>query len=186
MLAARRRYEPLQLLGRGGMAEVHLARAIGPLGLQKIVVLKRVLPALAKSEEFVRMFLEEARLALRLDHPNIVQVFDVDEADGVVFYAMEFLHGRDLRQIVTRLVERGARLSLEQALSIMIPVCAALHYAHERADERGRPLSIVHRDITPHNVFIRYDGVVKVIDFGIAKAADRLERTAAGVLKGKL
>src|SRR5262245_25882286 len=126
-----KKYEILHPLATGGMAEVHLARTTGPEGIEKLLVIKRLLPELAQNKQFVRMFLDEARLAVALDHVNIVQVYDVDEVDGAVFYAMEFLHGRDVRQIARRLRARGIRLPLEQALAILIPTCAALHYAHE-------------------------------------------------------
>jgi serine/threonine protein kinase len=133
------------------------------------------------------MFLDEARIAASLHHSNIVQVHEVDEADGVVFYAMEFLHGHDVRSILRQSSRKGVEggIPLEHALAIILGVCAGLHYAHERVGPDGQPLHIVHRDVSPHNVFVTFDGGVKVIDFGIAQAANRLSRTQYGTLKGK-
>lgn len=166
------------------MAEVHLARTIGPLGIDKLLVIKRLLPEFAANGQFVRQFLNEARLSVALDHPNIVQVYDVDEVDGTVFYAMELLHGRDVRHLVRSAPAKP--IPLEQALAIVIAACAGLHYAHEKKGPNGEAMGIVHRDISPHNLFVRFDGSVKVIDFGIAKALHNHDRTATGdFLKGK-
>ena len=167
------------------MAEIHLARAVGIEGFEKLVVLKRILPQYADNEEFVQMFLDEARLAATLHHSNVVQVFDIGCVDGQYFLAMEFLHGQDGRQLMKAVTSAGKLLPLENALAIMVGVCAGLHYAHTRVVD-GKPLNLVHRDISPQNVFITYDGGVKLLDFGIARASSRLNETRGGTLKGKI
>jgi eukaryotic-like serine/threonine-protein kinase len=178
------RYEVLRRIAKGGMAELFLARQVGAAGIEKLVVCKRILPELAGDAEFVRMFLDEARLAAGLHHSNVVQVYDIGEAEDGYFFAMEYLHGEDLRHVMRAL--EPERMPLEHALSIALGVCAGLHYAHERAGSDGKPLGIVHRDVSPHNVFLTWDGGVKVLDFGIAKAARRLSETRTGALKGKI
>jgi hypothetical protein len=167
------------------MAEVMLARTTGMGGFEKLFVVKRILPELATNQEFVRMFLDEARIAASLQHPNIVQTFEVDLVDGAVFSAMEFLQGQDVDAIVRRARERGEPIPLEASLAIVQGTAAGLHYAHERRGSDGEPLGIVHRDVSPHNVFVTYDGGVKVIDFGVATAAKKLAQTRFGVVKGK-
>jgi len=180
------KYRLLARLARGGMAEVFLARADGIPGLDRLLVIKRILPELASETEFVRMFLDEARIAATLVHPHIVRVFEVDIADGQVFYVMEHLHGRDVAALLRRLAERGIRLPLDAAIAIGVAVASGLHHAHDRRSPAGEPLHIVHRDVAPGNVLITFDGEVKLIDFGIAKAAGNLNRTRFGLFKGKL
>jgi serine/threonine protein kinase len=179
------KYELLCPLASGGMAQLYLARTTGLAGFEKLVVVKRILPEFATNASFVTMLLDEARIAATLQHANVVQVYDVGSASGTVFFAMEFLHGHDLKTVLARALSRGRRIPLGQAVAIVLSVCSGLHYAHSKTGPRGQPLGIVHRDVSPHNVFSTYDGLVKVIDFGIAKAADRLSRTHSGVLKGK-
>jgi hypothetical protein len=174
-------YEILCRLATGGMANLYLARKSGIGRFEKWVAIKQILPEFAIQADFIRMFLDEARLAASLQHPNTVPVYEVGSADGLVFIVMEFLHGHDVRSIV----QRGP-MSLEHALAITTGVCAGLHDAHEKLGPDGAPLRIVHRDISPHNLFVTFDGVAKVIDFGIAKAADRLNHTRTNTLKGKL
>lgn len=179
------RYQLIRPLAQGGMAEIFLARQSGPAGFEKQVVIKRVLPDLATDREFVNMFLDEARLAARLSHPNIVQTFDFGEADGSFFLAMEYLVGEDLGTIQAALQSHRRAFPSHVAAIVVASACEALHYAHTCLDDSGTPLRIVHRDISPSNIFITYQGVVKVLDFGIAKAAGKLVRTEGGVLKGK-
>jgi len=180
------RYTLIKKIAVGGMAEIYLARVSGLGGFEKNVVLKRILPQLAESEEFFKMFLDEARIAATLQHPNIVTVHDAGEVDGEYFIAMEFLDGADVLAVRRILADRGETLPLEQAILIGSSVAAALHYAHEKRDVDGTPLGIVHRDVTPHNVFLTRDGAVKLVDFGIAKAKGRKSKTTYGTLKGKL
>lgn len=180
------RYQLLKKLAAGGMAEIYLARVTGVGGFAKNVVLKRILPQLAESEQFFRMFLDEARIAATLQHPNVIQVYDAGEVDGQYYIAMEYLDGADLATVRRYLAEHDQKLPLEHITYIAGCVCAGLHYAHEKKDLDGRPLGIVHRDVTPHNIFITRDGGVKLVDFGIAKASNRLSRTTYGTMKGKI
>jgi serine/threonine protein kinase len=181
------RYEILRRLGVGGMGEVYLARATGVEGFEKIVVLKKLLAGLVSADlAFLHMFLDEARIAAGLNHPNIAQVYDMGCEDGEYFYAMEFIHGEDLRAVLRRVDELEQRVPLDQAVTIAVGIAAGLHYAHERNDPNGRPLRIVHRDVSPSNVLISYDGATKIVDFGLAKAVTSQHRTQAGAIKGKL
>jgi serine/threonine protein kinase len=180
------KYEIIRPIATGGMAEIYLARVTGIEGFEKLVVIKRILPHLAEQPEVVRMFLDEVRLAATLHHTNVVQVFDVGAVEGDYFFAMEYLHGEDVSGLMRTLSAAGRGLPLEHALTIMMNVCAGLHYAHEKRGFDGQPLGIVHRDVSPQNVFVTYDGGVKVVDFGIAKAATRSTSTEYGTLKGKI
>jgi serine/threonine protein kinase len=177
------RYTLLRSLGAGGMAELFLARADGIEGFAKLVALKRILPHKATNERFVRMLLNEARLAAGLDHPNIAQVHDIGLDAGEYFFAMEYVHGQDLAHVLHRAPQH--RLHLENALHIAIGVCAGLHCAHIARDATGRALDIVHRDVNPSNVLVSYQGTVKLVDFGVAKAATLVSETREGVIKGK-
>jgi eukaryotic-like serine/threonine-protein kinase len=177
------RYTLLRPLGAGGMAELFLARADGIEGFAKLVALKRILPHKATNERFVRMLLNEARLVAGLDHPNIAQVHDIGLEHGEYFFAMEYVHGQDLARILRRAPHH--KLHLENALHIAIGVCSGLHCAHIARDNTGRPLDIVHRDVSPSNVLISYQGAVKLVDFGVAKAATAVSETREGVIKGK-
>jgi len=179
-------YDLLRRLGSGGMAEVHLARANGIEGFQKLVVLKQILPHLSRDKHFVRMFLEEARLAALLDHPNVVQVFDLGAEDGEYFFTMEFVYGENLSGLLKGLQKVAQPLAFEHVVTIGLGVAAGLHCAHERVGFDGRPLGIVHRDVSPTNVMITYEGGVKVADFGIAKVVTRTDVTRAGTRKGKV
>jgi serine/threonine protein kinase len=179
-------YDLLRRLGAGGMAEVHLARQHALEGFQKLVVLKQVLPHLARDRHFVRMFLEEARLAALLDHPNVVQVFDLGHEGGEFFFTMEFVYGENLQSVVRAMRRAGHAMPFELAVAIAMGVASGLHYAHERVGFDGRPLGIVHRDVSPTNVMITYEGCVKVADFGIAKVVTRTDVTQAGIRKGKV
>lgn len=179
------RYYLLRRLAIGGMAELHLACAEGVAGFQKVVVLKHVLPHLVEDPDFVQLLLNEARLAATLDHPNIVQVTDIGEADGDYFFVMEYLHGRNAREILREAANRGG-LPMEVALAIAIAAASGLHHAHAATDLSGAPLGLVHRDVSPANLLVSYDGAVKLTDFGIAKAVARSTETIGGAVKGKI
>ncbi len=179
------RYEILRPLATGGMAEIFLGRIRGIEGFQKGIVLKRLRPELAANPSFVEMFLDEARLMATLQHSNIVQVFDVGSAGGAYFFSMELLRGEDLRGVVKQGRASGG-LPLDHALFIVASALSGLHHAHEQRGPDGRPLDIVHRDVSPSNIFVTYDGAVKVLDFGIAKTTVQTTQTRAGTLKGKI
>ncbi len=181
-------YGPYLLLDRlamGGMAELFLAKRTGEAGFEKICVVKRVLPHFAESPEFVRMFLDEARLAARLSHPGIIQVFELGKQDASYYIAMEYLAGTDLVGVLRRSLELARPVPVEIALRIGADAAEALHYAHDFADETGRPQGIVHRDISPSNLFVTCQGTVKVLDFGVALGMAREHRTETGLVKGK-
>jgi len=180
------KYEVVHRIACGGMAEIYLARASGIHGFEKYVVLKRILPQYADNEDFVRMFLKEARVAASLDHANIAQVHDIGETSGGTFFTMEYLHGEDLRRVMSQVMRSRQRLPLEHALEIAMRAASGLHFAHERRGPDGRPLGIVHRDISPSNIVVTYDGGVKLVDFGIAKLAADPELSQRQALKGKL
>jgi serine/threonine protein kinase len=184
--AALGKYRPFRRLAVGGMAEIFLAYARSLAGFEKIVVLKRVLPQYAENNEFMQMFLDEARLAATLDHPNIVHVYDIGEHGGSWFFAMEYVHGQSLLKVMRQITAAKRWLPIEQALAIVTGTCAGMHYAHEKIGIDGIPLGIVHRDVSPPNVLISYDGAVKIVDFGIAKAGAARTSTAVGTLKGKI
>jgi len=180
------KYVLLDRLAVGGMAEIFLARQEGLEGFEKTVVIKRIRPHLSKQKSFVQMFLDEARLAAQLNHPNIVQIHELGQVDDSYFIAMEYVFGRDMARIIPKAERMGIGFPLVYALKIASSVCEGLHYAHERSDAWGNPLHIVHRDVTPENVFVSFDGTVKILDFGIAKARGQTGETTAGEIKGKL
>ena len=179
------RYTLIEKLAKGGMAEIWLASLSGPGGFSSRCVIKRILPHLAESEEFVQMFLDEARIASRLHHPNIAQVFDFGEQAGMYFLAMEYVPGQNLRRLCKEAEARHLPLPLPLVVRILIEVAHALGYAHAVRDESGQPLHIIHRDVSPQNILVTPQGGVKLVDFGIARAADQLAHTRTGVLKGK-
>ena len=156
----------------------------GADGFEKDIVIKRILPIHSGNNLFTKMFVDEARIAARLQHPNIVQVFDFDQVDGVYYLAMEYVHGADLSSVMEATANSGENLDLSESLYIVGEIAKALDYAHRRK-HRGRPLDIVHRDVSPHNLLISFEGEVKLTDFGIAKAAERLTQTRDGIVKGK-
>ncbi len=178
------RYRIERRLGKGGMAEVFVARSAGAEGVDKVLVVKRILPSFAKSDRFTAMFVDEAKVAMRLNHPNVVQVYAFEQTGDGFLLAMELVDGVDLGRLVSAARRRGRRLPHGLAAFIVQEVAKGLDYAHGRRDEHGEPLDIVHRDVSPQNVLLTYEGVVKVADFGIAKA--RLVTDDAGVIKGKL
>jgi serine/threonine-protein kinase len=180
------KYQLLAVLGRGGMAEVFLALSRGAMGFDKLAVIKRLRPGMADDESFRRMFLDEARLAARLNHPNVVHTYEAGEHDNVYFIAMEYLEGQSLNKVVREAEKRGTPLSPLMSARIISDALAGLHHAHTLTDFDGRPLGIIHRDISPHNLFVTYEGTTKVVDFGIAKAALSSTETEVGVLKGKV
>ncbi len=177
------RYRIVRRIGIGGMAEVFLARTAGAEGIEKLLVVKRILPTYATSPKFVTMFLEEARIAARLNHPNIVQVYAFEQVEREFLLAMEYVDGLDLAALLRVLRKAGQRLPAKLAAYIVMEVAKGLDYAHRRRDERGLPLDIVHRDISPQNVLISHEGSVKLADFGIARARAMSEET--GTIKGK-
>jgi len=178
-------YQLIKKLATGGMAEVWLAKQTGIEGFNRHVVIKRILPHLAEDPEFVQMFLNEARIASRFNHPNIGQIYDLGEKDGQYYIAMEFIHGEDLGRVMRRAWSTGQWVARHIALRIVADACGGLYYAHTRNDDQGRPLKVVHRDISPQNILISFDGAVKVLDFGIAKASDQVSSTKSGAIKGK-
>ncbi|SEU31823.1 serine/threonine-protein kinase [Stigmatella erecta] len=181
------KYQLIRKLATGGMAEVFLAKAAGPMGFEKTLVLKRILPHLAEEATFVEMFLSEAKLAAQLTHPNIVQIFDFGEADGAYFLAMEYIDGPHLRALVKGARSQGRPLSPVACARLISLACEGLAFAHDFADpQTGEPMGLIHRDISPDNILMSRQGAVKVVDFGIAKAASQSHHTQSGVIKGKL
>lgn len=180
------RYRVVDEIGVGGMASVHLARMDGPGGFQKWVAIKKIHPHLVEDESFVQMFFDEARVAARISHPNVATVFDIGKHDDTYWIAMEYLHGEPLRELMRRTEELGTAMPPEIACRIIADAAEGLHAAHELLGNKGDKLNLVHRDVTPHNLFVTYDGVTKVVDFGIAKFSSRMANTRVGTLKGKL
>ena len=177
------KYRLTRRLARGGMAEVFLATQKGPEGFERQVALKRILPHLADIPQFAEMFLDEARLAAQISHPNIAHIYEFGEQQGTYFIAMEYINGVDLSVVVLDGPRRP--LPLEHGARIIADVCAALHYAHNLKSAAGTSLGLVHRDISPQNILVSFDGAVKMLDFGIAKAVHHAERTQPGIVRGK-
>jgi serine/threonine protein kinase len=179
------KYFLLERINVGGMAEVFRAKAFGVEGFERLVAVKRILPNIAEDKEFIRMFIEEAKLSVQLNHANIAQIFDLGVVDGAYYIALEHVHGRDLRGIFDRCRTAGEAMPVAQACFMVMKVCEGLDYAHNKRDQAGREISLVHRDVSPQNVLVSFEGEVKLIDFGIAKAAGKGSKTQAGILKGK-
>ena len=180
-------YEILEKIASGGMADVYKARRSGVEGFQKIVAIKKILPHLADNEQFIGMFADEAKLAAQLSHPNVVHIHDLGKIDaGGYFIAMEYVDGRDLRAILHSAREVATPMPVPLAIYVASKVASALDYAHRRRDPGGKELAIVHRDVSPQNILISYEGEIKLCDFGIAKAASKASTTQSGALKGKL
>jgi serine/threonine-protein kinase len=180
------RYALHDEIASGGMGTVHLGRLVGAAGFSRIVAIKRLNPMLAKDPEFLAMFLDEARLAGRVRHPNVVPTFDVVTAGGEVLLVMEYVHGESLSRLLRLTAQRGSRVTPATASAVMSGVLYGLHAAHEASDERGEPLGLVHRDVSPQNVLVGADGAARVVDFGVAKATGRIQTTREGRVKGKL
>jgi eukaryotic-like serine/threonine-protein kinase len=182
---AEQRYRVIDRLEAGGMAEVFRGEALSVQGFKKQVAIKRVLPHLAQNKSFIRMFIDEARLGARLNHANIVTVFDIGAADNTYFIVMEFVDGANLKTVLETLKKQGKKPSVKEVLYIGMEICKGLSHAHGLTDEQGKLLNIVHRDISPPNILMTRGGEVKVTDFGLAKATTQLEKTDPGVVKGK-
>ncbi|MBN1945199.1 MAG: PhnD/SsuA/transferrin family substrate-binding protein [Bradymonadales bacterium] len=179
------RYQVITRLAVGGMSELFLAREQGVAGFERLVVIKRILPHLASQESFVQMFLREARIIARLNHPNVVQIYELCETEGNYYLVMEYLHGSTLRELQYLARKEGLRFPHGVAIGIVVQAAHGLHAAHELCDLDGRLLALVHRDISPHNLMVGRDGHVKLLDFGIAKAQNGVDSTSSGGLKGK-
>ncbi len=178
------KYILLNKIAMGGMAEIFRAKTIGAEGFEKEVVIKRILPHYTEDEAFVTMFIDEARVSSGLNHPNIVGIYDFDRQDDTYYIAMEYVAGKDLKRVSDVAIKKNRPLTVGEVAFVTVETCKGLHYAHTKRD-KGQPLNIVHRDVSPHNVMVSYDGEVKVMDFGIAKAAARSTKTRAGTVKGK-
>jgi serine/threonine protein kinase len=179
------RYALYDEIAAGGMATVHLARLVGPAGFSRTVAIKRLYPQYARDPEFVSMFLDEARIAGRIQHPNVVATLDVVALEGELFLVMEYVHGESLSRLLRQVARRDEYIPVSMAVAVMHGVARGLHAAHEARSESGELLGIVHRDVSPQNILLGGDGVSRVLDFGIAKAVGRLQTTRDGQLKGK-
>ncbi|HKA88263.1 MAG TPA: serine/threonine-protein kinase, partial [Haliangiales bacterium] len=179
------RYVLLRRISRGGMGEIFLAKSGQLSGFEKVCVIKKILPHLAADKDFTRRFIDEAQVAIKLSHANIAQVMEVGKVEGEYFLALEYIEGRDLRRILTRMIERRMRMPIDLSLWTMREVASGLAYAHRRSDDDGRPLNLVHCDISPPNVLCSFEGEVKIIDFGIAKSALRVAATNPKIGFGK-
>lgn len=180
------KYTIVEFLGKGGMAEVYKAKLKGIGGFEKVLVIKKILPHLASSESFIKMFFDEAKITVALHHPNIVQVFELGEIEGTYYMSMEYVDGCNLNKLIGKVMAQKARLPFKHLIFIVMEVCKALYYAHRAVDSNGEPLNIIHRDVTHSNILISYSGDVKLADFGIAKARIQEGKEKPGVIKGKL
>ena len=180
------RYVLYDQIASGGMASVHLGRLIGPVGFSRVVAVKRLHPAYAKDQGFVTMMLDEARLASRIRHPNVVPILDVVATADELLLVMEYVHGETLARLLRAAKKAGERIPAAVGAAIVIDTLRGLHAAHEATNAAGEPLGIVHRDVSPQNIVVATDGSARILDFGVAKAASRTQSTAEGQLKGKL
>ncbi len=180
------KYYLTEKIAIGGMAELYRAKRVGVAGFEKLLVIKKILPHLSLHEEFVSMFINEAKIAAQLTHTNIVQIFDLGKIEDSYYIAMEYVWGKDLKAVLKKGKEKKLPVSMEHALQIISKACAALDYAHKKKDLKGNELNLIHRDVSPQNILVSYDGDVKLVDFGIAKAASKTSDTRTGVLKGKI
>jgi eukaryotic-like serine/threonine-protein kinase len=179
------KYLLLERLNVGGMAEVFTAKAFGVEGFERILAIKKILPTMAEDEEFITMFIDEARISVQLNHANVVHIHELGKHDDAYYIAMEYVSGKDLRALLERFRRRREIMPTAMAVFVASKMCEGLDYAHRKKDARGQDLSIIHRDVSPQNILLSYEGEVKIIDFGIAKAANRSQKTQAGILKGK-
>jgi serine/threonine-protein kinase len=180
------KYILVDKISSGGMADVYRAKVVGIRGFTKTVAIKRIHPHLLERTRFLRMFTDEAKIASRLVHPNIVQIYDLGETDGTPYIAMEYVAGRDLFRVLQRLGSLDRRCPWRLATRIVSEVCTGLHFAHDFRSPDGQPQEIVHRDVSPRNIIITYNGEIKLTDFGVARARDREEHTEHGIIKGKV
>ena len=180
------KYYLTEKIATGGMAELYRAKRIGVAGFEKLLVIKKILPHLSLHEEFVSMFINEAKIAAQLTHTNIAQIFDLGKIEDSYYIAMEYVWGKDLKAVLKKGKEKKLPVSMEHALQIVSKACAALDYAHKKKDLKGHELNLIHRDVSPQNIIVAYEGDVKIVDFGIAKAASKTSDTRTGVLKGKI
>jgi serine/threonine protein kinase len=179
------KYLLLERVNVGGMAEVFKAKAFGVEGFERLVAVKRILPSIAEDREFIEMFIDEAKIAVQLTHANVAQIFDLGKQAESYYIAMEFVPGKDARAIFDRARKRGETIPVPMVAYIVMKVCEGLDYAHNKRAATGEPLHLVHRDVSPQNILVSYDGELKLIDFGIAKATNKATKTQAGILKGK-
>jgi serine/threonine-protein kinase len=179
------RFELLMEVSHGGMATLYLARLRGPEQFEKLLAIKKIHDHLAQEPEFIAMFLDEARIAARIQHPNISTIFDLGKIKDSYFIAMEYVHGQNLRELLREAVRRKETIPWQYAVRVIAEAATGLHAAHELTDVDGTPLNVVHRDVSPQNILVSYEGHVKVVDFGIAYAVQKLGHTTAGTLKGK-
>jgi len=180
------RYTIYDAIASGGMATVHYGRLVGPVGFSRTVAIKRLHPQYAQDPDFVTMFLDEARMAARIRHPNVVATLDVVAEDSEIFLVMDYVHGDSLGQILRQVYAKNEKVPLNIALRIASDALQGLHAAHEVCDENGEPLNLIHRDISPQNILLGVDGVARLVDFGVAKAGGRAHATRDGNIKGKL
>jgi serine/threonine protein kinase len=180
------KYLLLEKIAAGGMAQLYRAKITGVQGFEKLIAIKMILPHLLGEKELISSFIDEAKLAALLSHQNIVQIYDFGRMENSYYIAMEYLRGKDLRYIFQKSKERKLPLNVEQALYVISRICSGLDYAHKLKDFQGKPLNIIHRDISPQNILITYEGEVKILDFGIAKAASQSTITQHGMIKGKV
>ncbi|MBX7101183.1 MAG: TIGR02265 family protein [Myxococcaceae bacterium] len=179
------RYQLLKKLAVGGMGEVWLARQKGMVGFEKLVVVKRLLAHLAEEQEFINMFFDEARIAAVLNHPNIAQIYDLGEVNGEYYIAMEYVHGENLRVVAQQALDVKGGMPLALKCRVVADAAAALEFAHHAVSPSGQSLNLIHRDVSPQNIIVAFSGAVKLIDFGVAKAAGKVTKTATGIIKGK-
>jgi serine/threonine protein kinase/Tfp pilus assembly protein PilF len=180
------KYLILDKIATGGMAELYQAKITSVEGFEKLVAIKKILPNLTQDKNLVNMFIDEAKLAAMLTHQNIVQIYDLGSMEGTYFIAMEYIYGKDLRVLTRKAKERNLPLPIEYGLYITCRVCSGLDYSHNLKDLHGNPLELIHRDISPQNILVTYQGEVKIVDFGIAKAAKKTADTKEGLIKGKV